>query len=117
MQKQKRRSDQKILKVYERVLSSLRLMEQKKLYTFHSSRFLILGFEIFVTVFSSILASIIFIQKIIDIQVQLVYAILLVTILNSIGFVLFKTHITVLRYTSYRDIFKVFILIHILNRK
>ena len=81
----------------------------KKLYTFHSSRFLILGFEIFVTVFSSLLASFIFIQKIIDIQVHVVYAILLVTILNSIGFILFKTHITVLRYTSYRDIFKVFI--------
>jgi FlaA1/EpsC-like NDP-sugar epimerase len=36
-------------------------------------------------------------------------AILIATLVYLVGFMLFRTHITVLRYTSYRDLFKIFL--------
>lgn len=81
----------------------------RKLYSFHSSRFLILGFETIVVICSLILASIIFINKLLQVSQSYLAAILFATFVYLFGFLLFKTHITVLRYTSYRDLFKIFL--------
>ncbi|MFN9321270.1 MAG: polysaccharide biosynthesis protein, partial [Chitinophagales bacterium] len=81
----------------------------KKLYSFHSSRFLILGFETFVIICSLTLAAVIFINKISQVSQSFMAAILIATLVYLAGFMLFRTHITVLRYTSYRDLFKIFL--------
>lgn len=85
----------------------------RKLYSFHSSRFLILGFETVIVICSLILASIIFINKLLSVNQTYLIALAIATLIYLLGFLLFKTHITVLRYTAYRDLFKIFLSITI----
>lgn len=83
----------------------------KKIYNFHSSRLLILVFELFIAFCCFLLSSFIFKHKFnLNINEFLVTTGIVLGIKMSV-FLIFKTHITVLRYTSYKDIFRLFITI------
>lgn len=84
-----------------------------KIYNFHSSRILILLFELFISFCSFLFSAFIFKNKFNFDSSDFIVTISIVLIVKFLIFILLKTHITVLRYTSYKDIFRLFISISI----